>query len=68
MTSTGKINLEEPRYDQSTFMGRAKHFFFTTNPLNVLATGAQLDEAKSVVEKYKLVSSSSIVKIIDRGD
>ncbi|XP_053407857.1 sideroflexin-1-like [Mercenaria mercenaria] len=47
------INLDEPRYDQSTFMGRAKHFFITTNPLNVLATGKQLDEAKDIVERYK---------------
>ena len=49
----GRINIEEPRYDQETFTGRAKHFFITTNPLNVLATNTQLDHAKSVVEKYR---------------
>ena len=49
----GRINIEEPRYDQETFTGRAKHFFITTNPFNVLATNSQLDHAKSVVEKYR---------------
>ena len=52
MTSP-RINLDEPRYDQNTFIGRAKHFFITTNPLNLLATPHQLDEAKNVVEKYR---------------
>ena len=49
-----RINLDEPRYDQNTFIGRAKHFFITTNPLNLLTTSHQLEEAKNVVEKYRL--------------
>lgn len=49
----GRINLDEPRYDQSTYIGRAKHFFITTNPLNVFATSKQLDEAKEIVERYR---------------
>ena len=49
----GRINLEEPRYDQSTYSGRAKHFFITTNPLNLFASGQQLDEAKALVERYR---------------
>jgi tricarboxylate carrier len=48
-----RIDIETPRYDQSTFLGRAKHFFITTNPLNVLASDAQLDGAKSIVEAYR---------------
>lgn len=48
-----RINLDEPRYDQGTFGGRARHFLITTNPFNVLATSSQLDEAKDIVEKCK---------------
>jgi len=45
--------IQAPRYDQNTFDGRAKHFFSTTNPLNVLATDAELEKAKSIVEAYR---------------
>ncbi|OWF55046.1 sideroflexin-1-like [Mizuhopecten yessoensis] len=48
-----RVNIEEPRYDQNTYIGRVKHFLITTNPLNVLATNTQLDKAKSIVEKYR---------------
>lgn len=48
-----KININESRYDQSTYLGRAKHFFVTTNPLNVFASNNALDEAKQTVEAYK---------------
>lgn len=47
------VNLDQPRWDQSTFEGRARHFFVTTNPLNVLASDAELDAAKRTVEEYK---------------
>jgi len=48
-----KIDLDRPRFDQNTFEGRAKHFFITTNPLNVLASDAELEKAKSIVQAYK---------------
>ncbi|XP_005092175.1 sideroflexin-1 [Aplysia californica] len=48
-----KVNIEEPRYDQSSYAGRAKHFFITTNPLNLFVSGQALDEAKDIVEKYR---------------
>jgi tricarboxylate carrier len=51
--SSNRLNLDAPRYDQSTFEGRAKHFFITTNPLNVLASDAELDRAKAIVEAYR---------------
>ncbi|KAJ0398753.1 hypothetical protein P43SY_009821 [Pythium insidiosum] len=47
------LDLDKPRWDQSTFEGRARHFLVTTNPLNVLATDEELDAAKRKVEEYK---------------
>lgn len=47
------IDLTKPRYDQSTYMGRAKHFLRLTNPINVLASDAELDEAKAIVAEFK---------------
>lgn len=54
MTDDNKtINLDEPRWDQSTYMGRAKHFFTTTNPMNLLISNEELEKAKSVYSNYR---------------
>ena len=50
-----KVDIEQPRWDQSTYWGRATHFFTTANPLNVFATPSQLDHAKDIVSKYRRV-------------
>lgn len=54
------INIEKPRYDQSTYAGRAKHFFITTNPLNILRTSKELDDARTIVQSYRLVVNLEI--------
>ena len=46
-------NLNSARWTQDTYNGRAKHFFAITNPLNLLLSGKQLDEAKRLVVLYK---------------
>lgn len=48
-----RINLDRPRYDQTTFSGRAKHFFIITNPLNLFCSGTELNEAKVLVHAYR---------------
>ncbi|NXA36299.1 SFXN3 protein, partial [Eudromia elegans] len=47
------INIREPRWDQSTFQGRAKHFFMVTDPRNLLLSGAALEEARRIVQSYR---------------
>lgn len=47
------INIKEPRWDQGTFMGRAKHFFMITDPMNVLLSSETLEGARDIVENYR---------------
>ncbi|XP_022827501.1 sideroflexin-1-like [Spodoptera litura] len=51
------INLDEPKYDQKTYWGRAKHFILLTNPLNAFASEKSLNEAKRVVNEYRRTRS-----------
>ncbi|XP_071615083.1 sideroflexin-1 isoform X2 [Heliangelus exortis] len=47
------INIKEPRWDQSTFVGRASHFFTVTDPRNILLSDAQLENARKIVQDYR---------------
>ncbi|KAJ8709708.1 hypothetical protein PYW08_009712 [Mythimna loreyi] len=47
------INIDKPRYDQTTYWGRAQHFIRLTNPLNAFATEKQLNEAKEIVDTFR---------------
>ncbi|NXN26278.1 SFXN2 protein, partial [Nycticryphes semicollaris] len=44
------FNIDAPRWDQSTFMGRLKHFLNITDPRTVLVPEEELDRAKALVE------------------
>lgn len=50
----GRLNLDQPRWLQDTFTGRAKHFFTVTWPGNLLTSNEQLEAAKNLVEAYRL--------------
>lgn len=47
------FNIDAPRWDQSTFLGRVKHFFNVTDPRTVLVPERELDWAKMMVEKSR---------------
>ena len=47
------IDLSKPRYDQGTYVGRAKHFFETANPINIFVSRKKLEEAARLVKQYK---------------
>lgn len=47
------INIEAPRWDQSTYWGRAAHFFTTTDPRNLLCTSEDLNKAKDIVTRFR---------------
>jgi len=51
-----KIDLNTPNYDQSSYLGRAKHFFEVTNPATILLSKKKLFQAKELLEQYKYVS------------
>ena len=47
------VDLSRPRYDQTKYAGRAKHFFETVNPLNILVSKKKLSEAAELVKAHK---------------
>lgn len=47
------VDLSKPKFDQGTYLNRAKHFFLLTNPLNLLTTGSDLDTAQRIILEYK---------------
>lgn len=53
MSLPSGVDLTKPKYDQSTYVNRAKHFFLLTNPLNLLASEDDLDNAKRIINEYK---------------
>ncbi|KAM6347187.1 sideroflexin-2 isoform 1-T2 [Alca torda] len=44
------FNIDTPRWDQNTFVGRLKHFLNITDPRTVLVPEEELDRAKTLVE------------------
>ncbi|XP_014272451.1 sideroflexin-1 [Halyomorpha halys] len=53
MGDLSKIDINKPRWDQSTYIGRAKYYFTITNPLNLFTTSKTLENARTIVEKHR---------------
>uniref|UniRef100_A0A0K0ERI3 Sidoreflexin n=2 Tax=Strongyloides stercoralis TaxID=6248 RepID=A0A0K0ERI3_STRER len=49
---TKPIDLNQPRFDQSTFNGRLKRFFGIINPFFLLFSNSYLDKCKKTVKDY----------------
>lgn len=48
-----RLNIDEPLWDQSTFVGRFKHFLWVTDPRTCVVSEETLDNAKILVEQYR---------------
>ena len=60
------VDLSKPRYDQKTYVGRAKHFFETANPMNVFVSRKRLEEAAKLIRAYKWVNVTKILNSMDQ--
>ncbi|XP_049864664.1 sideroflexin-2 [Schistocerca gregaria] len=49
-----RIDVDSPLWDQSTFLGRLKHFFWVTDPRTCTASDTALDDAKKLIELYRV--------------
>lgn len=56
MEAVKGFDIDTPRWDQSTFMGRLKHFFNITDCRTALLPDSRLDEAKVLVESCRLAN------------
>ncbi|XP_034787282.2 sideroflexin-2 isoform X4 [Pan paniscus] len=53
-TDLSGFNIDAPRWDQHTFLGRVKHFLNITDPRTVFVSERELDWAKVMVEKSRM--------------
>ena len=58
------IDIDKPRYDQSTFIGRLKHFAAITDMRKSLVSSQQLEDAKTLVEKHRFVLCFDVAAIL----
>jgi len=49
-----RINVDSPLWDQTTFVGRFKHFAWMTDPRSVFSSSSSLENAKTLVTQYRL--------------
>lgn len=50
---SGRINVDKPLYDLSTFYGRFQHFAWMTDPRTCVVSNQSLIQAKELVNQYR---------------
>lgn len=53
LITSERLNIDAPLWDQSTFVGRFKHFLWVTDPRTCVVGDKQLDDAKILLEQYR---------------
>jgi len=48
-----RVDIDKPRWDQDTFIGRFKHFWAITNPGHLFHSDKELEYAKDIVSRYR---------------
>lgn len=49
------MDLDKPLFDQTTFIGRLKHFFWVTDPRSCVCSEDTLDNAKTLLTDYRYI-------------
>ncbi|PRP83034.1 hypothetical protein PROFUN_09889 [Planoprotostelium fungivorum] len=55
-----QVNLDKPRYDQTHFFGRLRHFMQVTDVRNLFVTDARLKEAQTLIQYHVQQGSPSV--------
>lgn len=53
MSNSKRLNIDAPLWDQNTFIGRFKHFWWVTDPRTCFVSDEKLEEAKVLVNQYR---------------
>ena len=53
--SEERMDLDKPLWDQTTFIGRLKHFAWVTDYRTVIVPRSRLEEAKTLLQQYRYV-------------
>jgi len=48
-----RVNLNKPRYDQNTFLGRLRHFLNMVDPMTLFTSDVKLKKAIKLLEDYE---------------